>query len=176
MENHENDRNETPTYHEMPDPSSWQGQTSQYSSALQPEPVHENVIAGAVGAFLFALIGGILYFIVYQFGFIAGICGLITVILSMFGYQLFSGNKSSLKGTVIAIIMSILSIVLAEYLSLSYVIYDLYKTDLSITFFDAVQMTPDFLAESEVMIAFLKDLGIAFVLGAIASAGRIRRR
>ncbi len=176
MENHENDRNETPTYYEMPDPSSTQGQSSQYASALQPEQVHENVIAGAVGAFLFALIGGILYFIVYQFGYIAGICGLIIVVLSMFGYGLFSGNKSSLKGTVIAIIMSILSIVLAEYLSLSYVIYDVYKTDLSITFFEAVQMTPDFLSEPDVMTAFLKDLGIALVLGAVASAGRLRRR
>lgn len=176
MENHENDRNETPTYYEMPNPSSMQGQTPPYASAPQPQQVHENVIAGAVGAFLFALIGGVLYFIVYQFGFIAGICGLITVVLSMFGYQLFSGNKTSLKGTVIAIIMSILSIVLAEYLGLSYAIYDAYKENLSITFFDAVQITPDFLSEPEVMTAFLKDLGIAFVLGAIASAGRIRRR
>ena len=34
-----------------------------------------NILAGAVGAFLFALIGGVLYFVVYQIGFIAGICG-----------------------------------------------------------------------------------------------------
>ena len=45
---------------------------------------HENVIAGIVGAFLFALIGGGLYFIIYQFGYIAGICGLVTVVLSTF--------------------------------------------------------------------------------------------
>lgn len=39
-----------------------------------PEARHENVLAGVVGAFLLALVGGALYFIIYQFGYIAGIC------------------------------------------------------------------------------------------------------
>lgn len=175
MENHENDQNTSQTYHQMPDTSSMPNQTSSYS-AVQMEQPHENVIAGFVGAFLFALIGGALYFIVYRFGYIAGICGLVTVVLAMFGYGLFSGNKASVKGKVIAIIISILVIVLAEYLSLSYEIYDAYKADIPLTFFDAVQMTPDFLTDSDVMMAFLKDLGVALVLGAVASFGSIRKK
>ena len=144
------------------------------SAAPTQEKKHENVIAGIVGAFLFSLIGGGLYFIIYQFGYIAGICGLITVVLATFGYQLFSGVKSSMKGIIIAIITSILAIVAAEYLALSYTIYDEFKALYEISFFDAVRATPDFLAEGEIMAAFLKDLAIAFVLGAVASIGNIR--
>ena len=138
------------------------------------EKKHENVVAGIVGAFLFALIGGGLHFIIYQFGYIAGICGLITVVLSTFGYQLFSGVKGSVKGIVIAVIMSLLAIVLGEFLGLSYVIYNEFKFTYDITFFDAVRATPDFLAESsELMASFIKDLVIAFALGALASASNI---
>lgn len=144
------------------------------SAAPAQEKKHENVIAGIVGAFLFSLIGGGLYFIIYQFGYIAGICGLITVVLATFGYQLFSGVKSSMKGIIIAIITSILAIVAAEYLALSYTIYDEFKAIYEISFFDAVRATPDFLAEGEIMAAFLKDLAVAFVLGAVASIGNIR--
>lgn len=134
---------------------------------------HENVIAGIVGAFLFALIGGGLYFVIYQFGYIAGICGLVTVVLSTFGYQLFSGVKGSVKGIVIAIVMSILAIVLAEFLGLSYVIYSEFKSTYDITFFDAVRATPDFLTDGELLTSFIKDLLIAFALGAVASISNI---
>ena len=154
-----------------------QADSSEEAAAPTAQPLeakHENVIAGIVGAFLFALIGGALYFIIYQFGYIAGICGLVTVVLATFGYQLFSGVKSSMKGIIIAIIASILAIVLAEYLGISYAIYDEFKALYDVSFFDAVRVTPDFLAESELMIAFLKDLAIAFVLGAVASIGNIR--
>lgn len=167
-------KDETPVYHEMPDVSGMPNQAYTAPAPYQSQKVHENIIAGIVGAFLFSLIGGILYFVIYQFGYIAGICGLITVVLSIFGYQLFSGRKNSLKGVIIAILMSILSIVLAEYMGLSYVIYDAYKDTLSITFFDAVQMTPDFLVDPEIIGAFVKDLAIAFVLGAVASFSSIR--
>ena len=40
----------------------------------------ENVLAGAVGAFLFSLVGGILWFLLYQIGFLAAVSGLIGVV------------------------------------------------------------------------------------------------
>lgn len=176
MEHHETNQNETQTVYEKPEASGSQGEAFPYQSAPQQSQNRENVIAGIVGAFLFSLIGGVLYFIIYQFGYIAGICGLITVVLSSFGYQLFSGRKNSLKGVFISVIMSALSIVLAEYLGLSYAFYDVYRMEISapFTFFDAVRMTPEILEESEVMAAFVKDLGIAFALGAVASFSNIR--
>ena len=37
--------------------------------AVESAPVKENVLAGAVGAFLFALVGGVLWFVLYLVGF-----------------------------------------------------------------------------------------------------------
>lgn len=145
------------------------------SPVYSPEqPAKENVLAGAVGAFLFALLGGGLYFIIYQFGYIAGICGLVTVVLATFGYQLFSGKKNSLKGVIIAIVMSVAAIFIGEYMGLAYEIYKEFKTEYEITFFDAVRATPDFLAESEILASFMKDLLIGYALGALASFANIR--
>ncbi len=64
-----------------------------------------NILAGVVGAFLFSIIGGILYFIVYQAGFVAGICGLVMFVLANFGYKLFAQtkNKASIPGLIASI-------------------------------------------------------------------------
>ena len=139
------------------------------------DPKQENVIAGVVGAFLLALAGGILYFVIYQFGYIAGICGLVTVVLANFGYQKFAGVKHSVKGVVISVILSVFVIFLAEFFGLAYSVYDAFKTEYAISFFDAVRATPDFLVDPEILPSVLLDLGIAYVLGAVASFSTIRR-
>lgn len=144
-------------------------------AAAVPEARHENVLAGVVGAFLLALVGGVLYFIIYQFGYIAGICGLITVVLANFGYQKFSGAKDSLKGVVVAIVISVAVIFLGEFFGLSYEIYNVFHTEYDITFFEAVRATPSFLTEPEIWPSFLIDLGIAYVLGGVASFSTIRQ-
>ena len=170
-----------PVYNAAPEKDPWEKDPWE-ETAQQPIPqpaapmpiVKENVLAGVVGAFLFALLGGALYFIIYQFGYIAGICGLITVILSTFGYQLFSGKKNSVKGVVIAVIMSLVAIFLGEFMGLAYDIYKVFKTEYEITFFDAVRATPSFLTESKILTPFLADLGIGYALGALASFANIR--
>ena len=127
-----------------------------------------------MGAFLFALGGGILYFLIYQIGYIAGICGLVTVVLAGFGYQLFSGRKNSLKGVVVSIIMLVAVIFLAEYLCLSFEIFQAFKAEYEISFFDAVRSTPSFLQEPELLAGVIKDLAISYLLGAVASFANIR--
>lgn len=132
-----------------------------------------NIIAGVVGAFLFSLIGGLLYFAIYQCGYIAGIVGLVIFVLANFGYNLFSKNKGSIAGLVVSIIVTVVMIFLAEYFCLSFEIYQTFKTEADITFFDAVRATPDFLSEPEVSKAFLGDLAIAYIFSFIASIGSI---
>lgn len=143
----------------------------------QPDLENGNVIAGVVGAFLFSLIGGALYFVVYQFGFIAGICGLVTFVLANFGYSLFAkGNKNTAIGIAVSIIMTLIMIFIAEYLSLSYEIFKAAKeagTQVQISFFEAVKITPEFLEDPEVRGAVAKDLVFAYALGIIASIGNI---
>lgn len=131
-----------------------------------------NVVAGIVGAFLFALIGGALYFVVYQMGYVASICGLATFVLASFGYDLFSRSKHSTIGMITAAIAFIATIYAAEYLCISFEIFQVYK-DIGITFFDAVRATSEFLKDEELMRAFIGDLVFAYVFGIVAVIGNI---
>lgn len=132
-----------------------------------------NILAGVVGAFLFSLIGGLLYFVIYQIGVIAGICGLLIFVLANFGYNLFAkGNKNTIVSLVVSIIMMIVMIFLAEYVSLSFEIFQTFK-DEGITIFDAIRATPEFLAEPEIGNAVAGDLAFAYIFGFIASISNI---
>lgn len=132
-----------------------------------------NILAGIVGAFLFSLIGGLLYFVIYQIGVIAGICGLAIFVLANFGYNLFAkGNKNTIVSLVVSIIMMIVMIFLAEYVSLSFEIFQTFK-DEGITIFDAIRATPEFLAEPEIGNAVAGDLAFAYIFGFIASISNI---
>ncbi len=134
-----------------------------------------NIVSGVVGAFLFSIIGGILYFIVYQFGFIAGICGLAMFVLANFGYSLFAGtkNRNSVPGLVSSIVCMVIMVFLAEYLCVSYEIFRAYEMD-NITFFDAVWATPQFLVEPDIRGPFINDLLFAYIFGVAASISNIK--
>lgn len=171
---------------------SFEQPTPQYYNAAEQNPTYQqpieqpvnpavinessngNVLSGVVGAFLFSIIGGLLYFVVYQIGFVAGICGLVIFVLANFGYGLFAKtkDKNSLAGLITSIIAMIVMIFVAEYFCLSFEIYQEYK-DAGITFFDAVRATPDFLTMSEVGEAVAGDLAFAYIFGFIASIGNI---
>lgn len=133
-----------------------------------------NVVAGIVGAFLFSLIGAALYFVIYQVGVIAGICGLAIFVLANFGYTLFAkSNKNSMVGLVVSVVMMIVMIFVAEYTCLCYEVYDAFK-DLGISFFDAVRATPQFIVEPEILQSVIKDLGFAYLFGIIATISNIK--
>ena len=159
-----------------------QGMPTQLNGAaldaqMPAAPKQEQVLMGVVGSFLFSLLGAVLYFLVYQTGFIAGACGLVSMILAIFGYQLFSGVKNSMKGIVTSVVMLVVSVLVAEYFCVSYEIYNAFKEDYAITFFDAVRATPDFIFDpesSELLLVCVKDVLIALALGAVASFNYVR--
>ena len=86
----------------------------------------ENVLFGIVGALLFALAGGALYFVLYQIGILASISGLVCVICAIKGYSFFS-KRESLRGVVISILIAILVLTAAWYFCLSYDVYRAYQ-------------------------------------------------
>lgn len=140
----------------------------------QNEEKPENILAGVVGAFLFSLIGGVLYFIIYQLGYIAGICGLVMFVLANFGYGLFSGRKNSKKGIIASAIMTLIVIVLSEMFCLSFEIFTVFKDSYQITIFDAMRSLPEFLKESEIKADVIKDLIFALVFGGLAAFSSAR--
>ncbi|MBQ8637812.1 MAG: hypothetical protein IJ468_01435 [Lachnospiraceae bacterium] len=139
------------------------------------EKEHENVITGILGAFVLSLAGAALYFAIYQFGYIAGICGLVSFMLAYWGYQKCSGKTGSMKGIVISIILTIITLFLAEFLCLTYEIYSVYTGEygIEITLLDALKATPDFLTDPEVLPAVLKDLAVSYFLCILACGSTV---
>lgn len=141
--------------------------------------VKENVLAGVVGAFIFSLAGGVLWFVLYMIGFIASISGLVGVICAIKGYQVFS-KKESTKGIVIATVIAVLVIVVAWYFGIAYDIYDVHRywleigeIDYTVTFFDAVGAVPFYLEDPEYTWALLGDLGIGLVFCAVGAGSYV---
>lgn len=150
-------------------------QTSDVAQAMLNEKENENIIAGTIGAFVFGLVGGLLYFAIYRFGYIAGICGFITFSLSYWAYRKLSKATYSIKGVIISIIVSLITIFLGEFFGLAYEVYDAFHADYGITFIEAVKLTPEFLGDSEILPSVIRDLAIAYFLGALASFGTIKQ-
>ena len=147
-------------------------------TAAHPD-VRENVAAGILGAFLFALGGGLIYILFAQIGFIAGISGFIAVFLAIKGYQTF-GKKLSKRGVIIAVVIAFLVLLLAWYLSLSLEIFkaynELYKAgDLAEKpkFFECVLLTPQFFKDPDFLRGALINLAMGLLFAALGSVALI---
>ncbi len=152
-----------------------------FNEAAAAEPVpekSENVGAGIAGALLFGLIGGALYFGVYQLGYIAGICGFLIFFLANFGYGLFCGNKDSVSTAriITCIVVTIAIVFLAEYVSVAFDIYRAFKEEGDpVPFLNILRGMPMLFGEKEFVVEFLKEFGIAFAMAAIATAASVAR-
>lgn len=143
-----------------------------------PEKPKENVLFGIVGAFLFSLVGGILYYVLYQIGFLAAISGLVCVICAIKGYSFFA-KRESIRGIVISIVIAVLVLVIAWYLCLANDVYLAYQEwfangeiDFTLTFFESIRYAYLFLADAP---AYFADLGISLLLGAIGCFGYVKQ-
>ena len=137
---------------------------------------NENVLFGAVGAFLFSLVGGVLYFLLYQMGYIAALSGLVGVICAIKGYSVFA-KKESTKGTVISVIIAALVLVAAWYLCVASDLQEAYKVwyeegtvDFIPSFFDCVKVVPDVLKD---LPEYFGDLATSLILAAIGCGSYI---
>ena len=136
----------------------------------------ENTLSGVLGAFLFSLAGGVLWFILYQMNFFAAVSGFVGVICAVKGYMLFSkAKKESLKSVVIASVMTAISLIVAWYFCIAYEIYYTYgqwyaagEIDFYYTFLESVTYAPYILTAHEgAIIAYVKDLAIGLLCAVV---------
>ena len=134
------------------------------SVALSGQDSKENVLLGLIGAIIGVLLGSILWVIIGQVGFIAGIAGYAIVFCGMKGYAKLGGSLSK-TGIVICIILSILPIVAAEMASLKVTadreLHGLYTM-------------AELLAEPEIIGIVIKDLAVGYILSIWASYSSIK--
>ena len=131
-------------------------------------PQKSNLIAGLVGAFLGSLIGCVLWVLIYKLGFIAGLAGAVTAICAMKGYEMF-GKTLDKKGVICSILIVIIAIFLANKLAWSWEIYDVFKADYDISFFDAFLASDAVIAESDLVSDYYIDLLVGYALTIWAS-------
>lgn len=133
----------------------------------------ENLLGGIIGAVLGAVLGGILWILVGQLGYISGVAGLIIVLCSIKGYQIL-GKSISRKGILICILLSLVIISLAEYVSNGILIYQAYKTD-GATLKDGLQLVPEMWKYPELRNGMIQDLAVGYIFAAVSSFASIRR-
>lgn len=132
-----------------------------------------NIVGGIIGSLIGALIGSIIWIIIYQLGYIAAAGGLAIAVCSIKGYELF-GGKLNLTGIIITSIITIMSVYLAQHISLGIDIYNAYK-EYEITIFDAIRSVPEFLTEESIARPFWTDLIIGYILTLVGSVSYISR-
>ena len=167
-----NNFSQTPTMNDQPVESNGQ-QFPQYDAPIPETGIEDNgnVPMGLLGAALFGLAGAVLYFIVYQMGIIAGICGLLMFIAAQYGYNMFAkpSVKNSNISMVVAIIVTAVFIFLAEYVAVSYSLCDAFKTELGveIPLVDMLEGLPELLTETDSWGDVIGDLVFAYIAGGV---------
>lgn len=124
-----------------------------------------NYLSGVLGAFLWSLIGVLIWIAIGKFGFIAGIAGFLMMKFAIYGYQVFSGGINR-KGRIISLVIAFLMIFVANYM--------LYVIEMSTYYYGnvfnienivkSVISLPDYLSFTELWGDFIKDLAIGYGL------------
>lgn len=145
-------------------------------SSITPEEEgskHGNILMGIIGSFLCSLLGGLLYFGVYQLGFIAGICGLAIFWLAAFGYKKFAkpASDTSVVGIIVAVVVSVVVIYLSEYVCFSYEVYKVLKEYGEISFTEALRAAPVLLEDPEIKNDYTEELALSYFFGALSAIG-----
>ena len=126
----------------------------------------ENVVAGIVGAFAGALLGGAVVVLFGRLGFVTALSGLIAAICSLKGYELLA-KKMSIKGAIISCVAMLVMIYLGHRADWAIEAAKYFEVD----FFTAFRAIPYLIEEGAIeMSDYLKGLAMVFVfalLGAV---------
>ena len=148
--------------------------TASHSGFMLQEP--ENVPMGILGAFLLSLAGGILYFIIYQLGYIAGIAGFIAVICAIKGYK-WLGKKETVKGVVISSVIALIVIIAAEFYAAGFQLLELMNDvypEAGVNFFNSPVYVIKMMQESgDIASIVIREVAITLLLCVVASISAV---
>lgn len=149
-----------------------QGCDMQLSSGANREK-KENLPLGLIGAILGVLLGSVLWVVLGQVGFIAGIAGYAIVFCGMKGYAIL-GKELSKTGIVICVLLSFLMIAGAEMVSLAIAVYRELGSLFAPTIWDAFGWVPELMKEQDVLLGVGKDLAVGYLLAVWASYASVK--
>ena len=129
-----------------------------------------NLLFGIVGAFLGALAGAVLYFVIYQLGFIAGISGLVMAVLAMKLYEKFGGCLD-LKGVIASIVIVMVMVFFANKVAWAWEAYQALKGN-DWTFFDCFRNLDAILELSDLKGSYGSDLFVSYLISIVGCLGK----
>lgn len=141
----------------------------------------ENVLFGIIGALLFSLAGGVVYFLLDLIGMIASLSGVVGVWCAIVGYKLFA-KKESVKGIIISAVLALLVIVLAWYLCFAIDIHAAYsdwyeagEVDFQLTFAEALEGVFYYLGnDPETSVPYIIDLFLSVIFAIAGGFSYVR--
>lgn len=140
---------------------------------IKPVEKKENLLAGLVGAFIGALIGGACIILISQLGYIASVSGLVLAICTLKGYELLSGKLSG-KGIVISIVLMLVTPYLADRIDWAILITQEWA-EFGVTFAEAFAVFPELLKDGTVeMGAYIKNLLMIYGFALIGAFSVVR--
>ena len=139
------------------------------------EAQKSNVFLGTIGALLGAMLGGVIWIIIGELGFIAGLAGFAMMFFAIKGYSGLSGRLDK-KGQIISLVIALIMIFVADYTSyaLSFCKY-YFDGNYSIqNLVSSFKNLPEYLTYADYWSSFLIDLAIGYALSIASGFGIIR--
>lgn len=147
--------------------ASAQGSPSLIASQISIEERHPSVVPGLIGALIGSIPGVLLWVIIGQLGYIAGICGWLMVRGAIFGYTKLGGGINKL-GKFLASAVAFIMPLVAEYLGVAVSVYRAFHESDGVTVAQAFASVPYFLSEPDVSSGIITNLLIGYVLFAVS--------
>ncbi len=135
----------------------------------EKEETRDNVVAGAVGAFLGSLIGVACIVLVNQLGYVASICGLVMEVCCLKGYALLGGRLSR-RGAVISGAVILLMTYIANKLCFAVALLDALDGEGGVSFFAAYQGVSVLLQDGEISRAYYGNLAMLYLFTLLGGA------
>ena len=133
------------------------------------EPQTNTILKGVAGELIFALVGIIIWVVMYQIGYLVGLFGVFIMGLTLMGWKWFKKKKLPTAAFYGAVIIATFSIIVAELLAL--VIDVIIKQ--KVGFVDAFTHTITWFKEGNMGYSILIDLGLGFLTASLTLVGFI---
>ena len=138
----------------------------------QEEQKSENIIGGAVGAFLGSVLGAVCIILISRLGYVAAISGMVMGVCALKGYELL-GGKLTKRGAVISCIVMAVMVFLASFIDWGIIIANAY----GIGIFDGISLVTPALAEGVIGFGdYVFNLILLYVFTALGAVPTIRNK
>lgn len=141
----------------------------------EKEKKQGNVVAGAVGALIGAVIGGASIILVSRLGFVAAICGVILAVCTLKGYEIMGGSLNK-TGVIICVVLMLITPYFADRLDWALLLMEDYKATYneSLTLGFAFSLIPDLISEGAIEMAdYMKNLAMIYLFTVLGGASSV---